>query len=156
MGARRRATHLSDQPTDEELLSTSSRDLETLFRSSPPGDLPSGEFRGTVCVLPGTRLAPYLARAARLLLWQGKVVDRERGDLKNRVSPFRLEAVRAKVFPGDSWVDHHPCVVIDYSTTSWVARPVRDEVRVVAPGVYLGVVWLWRRRVARFLLRSTG
>jgi hypothetical protein len=31
---------------------------------------------------------------------------------------------------------------------------VRDEVRLVAPGLYLGVVWLWKRRVGWFTLRQ--
>ena len=35
-------------------------------------------------------------------------------------------------------------------------RWVRDETREVAPGLNLGVVWLRRRRVAWFTLRSAS
>ena len=54
----------------------------------------------------------------------------------------------------DAWVDGQPCTLLDYSKTSLVAKMVRDETRLVAPGLQLGVVWLWRRRVAWFTLRA--
>ena len=153
MGVRRVTTDHGTGPAVDEFFSSSSRELDALFRASPPGEIPDGEMRGSVLLFPGTPLARLVARVAYPLAWQGKVLDRAGGELKNRVTPLRLRAIRARVFPGDSWVDQAPCVVIDYSRTSWIARPVRDEIRLVAPGVYLGVVWLWRRRVARFLLR---
>jgi hypothetical protein len=31
---------------------------------------------------------------------------------------------------------------------------VRDELRQVGPALYLGVIWLWRKRVGWFTLRS--
>jgi len=33
---------------------------------------------------------------------------------------------------------------------------VRDEIRLVGPGLYLGVVWLWHWRVGWFTLRQRG
>jgi hypothetical protein len=52
-----------------------------------------------------------------------------------------------------SWVDGRPCIVLDYSRTSFVASMVRDEIRELAPGVYLGVVFVRRRRLPlRFVL----
>jgi hypothetical protein len=33
---------------------------------------------------------------------------------------------------------------------------IRDEVRLVPPGLYLGVIWLGRRRVGWFILRQSG
>lgn len=135
------------------LFELGNRELDERFRASPAGDIPDGEFRGSVILFPGSRVVRLLAALAHLLLWQGKVFDRARGDLKNHVTPLRVKAVRALVSEGASWVDEGPCVVIDYSTTSWLARPVRDEIRRVEGAVYLGVVWLWRRRVAWFVLR---
>jgi hypothetical protein len=70
----------------------------------------------------------------------------------NRIGPFGTRAIRGAVYPDRSWVDGKNCIVIDYSTTSIAARGVRDEIRLVAPRLYLGVVWLWRRRVAWFAL----
>jgi hypothetical protein len=128
--------------------------LDELFRSSPAGDRPEGDLLGSAIVFPGSKLAVILARIAYRVAWQGKVADADRQQLVNKISPLRLRAIRAKVYPGASWVDGEPCIVIDYSDTSFVARMVRDEIRLVDVGFYLGVVWVWRRRVAWFTLRS--
>jgi hypothetical protein len=43
--------------------------------------------------------------------------------------------------------------VLDYSKRSLVARWVRDEIRRVAPGLYLGLVYLKRTRLIYFTLQ---
>lgn len=139
---------------DADVLAMGNAALDELFRSSPAGAGPDGTQRGTVVALPGTPLAAPIAGLTRALLWQGKVVDRRRGVLKNRLTPLHLRLVKALVGPGPSWVDGRPCVVLDYSRTSLVARLVRDELRLVGPHLYLGVVWLGRRRVLWFTLRG--
>ncbi|HZJ06973.1 MAG TPA: hypothetical protein VFD59_16080 [Nocardioidaceae bacterium] len=141
-------------PVRVNLFDKNNKELDEIFRASDPGEIPVGETRGTVLLFPGSWVTRAIAALAFWVAWQGKVFDHEKGDLKNRVSPFRLKAIRALVFPGESWVDGRPCVVLDYSTTSSVARMVRDETRCVEPGVHLGVVWLWRRRAAYFVLRN--
>ena len=140
--------------TEADLLAMTNTELDELFRSSPAGAVPDGTQRGTVVALPGTPLAAPIARLSHALLWQGKVVDRRRGVLKNKLTPLRLRLVKALVGPGPSWVDARPCVVLDYSRTSLVARLVRDELRLVGPHLYLGVVWLGHRRVLWFTLRG--
>jgi hypothetical protein len=42
--------------------------------------------------------------------------------------------------------------VIDYSKTSFFFKKVRDEIREIEPGVYLGKVWWGERRVLDFAL----
>jgi hypothetical protein len=138
------------------LLATSNRDLDEMFRASPPGDVPLGVLDGTTYLFPGSRLAKPLAALVRRLWWQGKVVDAGGTWLLNRVGPLSTHLIKADVYPADSWVDGRDCIVLDYSRTSFVARGVRDEIRLVAPRLYLGVVWLWRRRVAWFSLRVPG
>jgi hypothetical protein len=144
----------SRRPVDERvLLAMTNEELDELFRNSPAGSMPRGDCRGTVLVFTGSWLAPVAAALCRAVVWQGKVFAAAGRQLVNKVSPFRILAVRAVVSPGPSWVDNRECVVIDYSRTSKVARWVRDEIRLVAPELYLGVVWLRRRRVAAFSLR---
>jgi hypothetical protein len=138
--------------TESDVLAMRNAELDELFRASPAGVVPDGTLRGTVVALPGTPLAGPVAALTRALLWQGKVVSRRRGLLKNRLTPLRLRLVKALVGPGPSWVDGRPCIVLDYSRTSVVARLVRDELRLVGPHLYLGVVWLARRRVLWFTL----
>jgi hypothetical protein len=148
---------LADQPDAAErpLIAMSNAALDELFRRSEAGPVPDGFMRGTVLAFPGTRLARPLAAVTYVLAWQGKVFDSRRGVLANKITPFRLRAVVAKVSHQDSWVDGRPCVLLDYARTSMLAKMVRDEIRLVAPGQYLGVVWVRRRRVAWFALRST-
>jgi hypothetical protein len=146
--------HAAEAPLDEGRLQLMSNgDLDTLFRSSPAGHLTPGVHNGTVLLFPGSRLCQVIARILYLVAWQGKVVDRAGAGLVNRITPLSLRFIKAHVGTGVSWVDDRPCVVLDYSKTSFVARTVRDEMRPVAPGLYLGVVWLRRRRVAWFTLR---
>lgn len=130
--------------------------LDLLFRQSEAGPIPDGDTRGTLLAWPGTWLAKPLALLVRVIIWQGKVLDRREGMLRNKVTPFGLRLVKARLSVASSWVDDGDCVLIDYSTTSFLARMVRDEIRQVGPGLYLGVVWLWRKRVGWFTIRSTG
>ena len=130
--------------------------LDELFRASPAGPIPKGKLRGTVLAFPGTRVVRPISMVARALAWQGKVVNAEQTSLKNLVSPFRLRLIKATLSKADSWVDGDPIVLIDYSRTSLVAHMVRDEIRLVGPGLYLGVVFLWRWRVGWFTLRQRG
>ncbi|MFV8048709.1 hypothetical protein [Mycobacterium sp. 48b] len=130
--------------------------LDLLFRQSEAGPIPDGDTRGTLLAWPGTWLAKPLALLVRLIIWQGKVLDRREGVLRNKVTPFGLRLVKARLSIASSWVDDGDCVLIDYSTTSFLARMVRDEIRQVGPDLYLGVVWLWRKRVGWFTIRSTG
>lgn len=130
--------------------------LDLLFRQSEAGPIPDGDTRGTLLAWPGTWLSKPLALLVRVIIWQGKVLDRREGVLRNKVTPFGLRLVKARLSIASSWVDDGDCVLIDYSTTSFLARMVRDEIRQVGPGLYLGVVWLWRKRVGWFTIRSTG
>lgn len=144
----------SRPPLDADaLLDLPAARLDALFRNSPPGRMPRGETRGTLIMLPGTPLARPAARVVGVFVWRGKRFRRFArqleslggrrvgGDLKNLVGPFRLPAVRAEVYEADSWLDGRPCIVIDYSRSSLVASWIRDEIREIAPGLYLGLVW---------------
>jgi hypothetical protein len=134
-----------------DLQRMSALELDVLFRQAPAGPVPQGDADGTVLAATGHRAGQPLARFVRAVAWQGKLLLSD-GTLVNKVTPFGLHAVRAVVGQGPSWVDGKECIVIDYARTSVVARWVRDEIRLVAPHLYLGVVWFARRRVASFAL----
>jgi hypothetical protein len=137
--------------TAPDLQRMSALELAALFRQAPAGPVPRGDAQGIALIATGHRAGQALARLVREVVWQGKVLLPD-GTLVNKVTPFGLHAVRAVVRPGASWVDGKECIVIDYAATSVVARWVRDEIRLVAPHLYLGVVWFARRRVASFAL----
>ena len=146
---------LREDALDERSLQRmDNRELDLLFRSSPAGDIPHGRLPGTALLFPGTAVCALLARLIHLLVWQGKETEASGRSLNNLIGPLRMRSIRALLSHDRSWVDGEKCVLIDYSTTSIVARMVRDEVRLVAPGLYLGVVWLWKRRVGWFTLRQ--
>jgi hypothetical protein len=140
--------------TEDALLGMSNTELDNLFRESSAGPIPDGDMRGTVLAFPGSFVAKPFAAVTYLLAWQGKVVDGRSRMLRNKISPFRLRLIAAALSHDASWVDRRECVLLDYSRTSLVAKMVRDEIRLVSPSLYLGVVWMWRRRVGWFTLRS--
>ena len=136
----------------QQLLDMSQQQLDDLFRASPPGDLPDGEAEGTAIIAPGTRYTESIARIINFFSWQGKVFDGSKGLLKNKVSMFGVQAIVAKVYLGESWLDNKPCIVLDYSDTSIVAQWIRDEIRLIGPGLYLGKVYWGKERLIDFCL----
>jgi hypothetical protein len=136
-----------------QLSGMSPDELDTLFRRSDAGEIPDGEAEGTVLLAPGTKLEGPAEKLIHLLIWKGKVFDREQGELRNEILPFGVKAVRAKVYKEPSWFDQKETIVLDYSHTSLVAHWIRDEIREVAPGVYLGLVYWQRDRVLHFALK---
>ena len=136
-----------------QLIEMSSDELDALFRASEPGEIPNGEAEGTVLVATGSKLAGPAEKLAHLLVWQGKVFDREKGELLNEIGPFGLKAVRAKVYKEPSWLDDNETIVLDYSKTSLIAHWIRDEIREISPGLYLGLVYWERARILHFALK---
>ena len=137
----------------QDLLDMPESQLEELFRQSPAGEIPEGEAEGTVLVAPGSKVSDTAAKLVHLIAWQGKVFDREKGELLNKILPFGLEAVRANVYKDESWFDGKETIVLDYSKTSVVAQWIRDEIREVAPRLYLGLVFWERDKVLHFALK---
>jgi len=135
-----------------KLLAMSQAQLDKLFSDGGSHRVPVGDADGTAIVLPGRKLSTVLARLIRLVAWQGKVFDADGNELANKVSPFRIRLIRAAVYKGTSRLDGNECIVLDYSRTSLVARWIRDEIREIEPGRYLGIVYWGKRRVANFFL----
>lgn len=140
----------------DHLLELQANQLDELFKSSPPGDIPNGQAEGRAIIAPGSWLARVLAQLIHSLAWQGKVFDARQGSLRNRLLPFGIRAIAAKVAVGKSWLDEKDCIVLDYSKTSFVAQRIRDEIRLIAPRIYLGVVYWGKTRLIHFALRFPG
>jgi hypothetical protein len=136
-----------------QLLAMSQAQLDDLFRANPAGDLPNGSANGTAIIAPGTRYSAAIAEIINHFGWQGKVFDAANGTLKNRILAFGVEAIIAKVYKGASWLDGKECIVLDYSQTSILAQRVRDEIRLISPGFYLGKVYWNKDRLIDFCLQ---
>jgi len=105
-----------------------------------------------VIIATGTQLSEIAARFLKFFAWQGKVFNPERGDLRNEITPFGIQAIIAKVYKAASWFDGKECIVLDYSETSIVAQWIRDEIREVAPHLYLGIVYWGNTKLINFAL----
>jgi hypothetical protein len=136
-----------------KLLTLSQADLDALFTKSPVGNIPDGEAEGTAIVAPGTKFSSAIAQFVSHFAWQGKVFDAKKGVLKNKILPFGLNAIIAKVYKGPSWLDGKECIVLDYSDTSLIAQWIRDEIRQIEPGLYLGKVYWDKARLIDFALK---
>ena len=138
--------------TVPELLKMSQDELDELYTSSPAGDIPDGDCQGTVIVSPGSVMTPIKAKLMHLFGWQGKVFDKKKGRLVNKILPQGHHAIAAEVYKDKSWYDGKECIAIDYSKTSLVAKWIRDEIRQIAPGMYLGIVFMGKKKTIDFVL----
>jgi hypothetical protein len=135
------------------LMTMTQQQLDDLFRNSPAGDIPNGEAQGTAIIAPDTELGDLAAKFIHIFAWQGKVFDAASGTLRNRILPEGVQAIIAQVYTGASWFDGNECIVLDYSQTSLVAHWIRDEIRLVGPGVYLGIVYWDKDKLIDFALQ---
>ena len=135
------------------LLKMSADQLDELFAHSPAGEIPDGEAQGTLIIAPGTALSSEIALLVKSFAWQGKHFDATAGQLNNRVTPLGLRAVIAKVYKGRSWFDRNECIVLDYSETSLIAHWIRDEIRFIGSGCFLGRVYWGRMSLMHFTLQ---
>ncbi|CAN5411229.1 hypothetical protein BH10PLA2_BH10PLA2_03940 [soil metagenome] len=129
--------------------------LEALFASSSPGQMPSGWVPGELLILtdfPMPRLSESLARR----YWQGKHIEPD-GSFINQ---FKYkQRFPSKAVIGPSLYDEKPAIVMAYPSGTPVFGNIRDEFREVSPGLYLGRIYS-TAKCPRFLgfmyLRQAG
>ena len=136
-----------------QLLKMSQQELDDLFKANPAGPIPDGPAKGTAIVSPGTVWSPEIAEFISFFIWEGKTFDAAHGVLTNRLLHFGLNAIVAEVYKDKSWLDGQECIVLDYSKTSLVAKWIRDEIRLIQPGLYLGKVYWSDKRLIDFCLQ---
>jgi hypothetical protein len=136
----------------KQLLKMSQQELDALFSAHDAGPIPDGEARGTAIIAPGTHGSEKIAEFINIFAWQGKVFDAKAGLLRNHILAIGLKAIIARVYKGPSLLDGKECIVLDYSETSLVASHVRDEIRQIEPGFYLGKVYWDKDRLIDFAL----
>jgi hypothetical protein len=136
----------------KQLLKMSQQELDALFSAHDAGPLPDGEAKGTAIIAPGTAGSEKIAELINIFGWQGKVFDAKAGLLRNHILAIGLKAIIARVYKGPSLLDSKECIVLDYSDTSLVASHVRDEIRQIERGFYLGKVYWDKERLIDFSL----
>lgn len=130
---------IAQQHTAERLTSSNWSDLESIYRQIAPGTVPHGFASGQLVYCPHRPLAGVSSHLAKLW-WKGKHFDACSGTVINQWAAGK--AVRARICHGQSRIDGKPAIILDYSKSwpSW--RGVRDELREVAPGLYLGAMFV--------------
>ena len=135
-----------------EFIRMSQQQLDDVFKQASAGPIPQNIVQGTAILLPGTAAAPLIRWLVRAFIWKGKAFEQGGTELRNRLTPLGIKSIRARVSYDASWLDGKKAILIDYSKTSFVAQKIRDEIREVAPGVYLGKVWWGKTRICDFAL----
>ncbi|MFO0948324.1 MAG: hypothetical protein U1D30_20780 [Planctomycetota bacterium] len=125
--------------TLDQLACMSECELEALYRQGKAETIPCGFLRGKV--LYGCSKWSGVKGTVSGAAWKGKHFHAEDGLMVNQW--LGLKAVKASVFLGESWMDGGPAIITDYQGMSPVIwRNVRDEIREVSPGLYLGVMYV--------------
>ena len=124
--------------TLDQLLRMSAAELDAHYHQGIAAAIPPGRVRGTALLAPGTWRTRPLARGTRLI-WQGKIIDEDQATAVNRF--FGIRMIRGRLSQGPSWSDGDPTLVLDYSETSRIYARNRDEIRQVAPGLFLGLMY---------------
>ena len=127
--------------------------LEALYSQGTVTTPPPGFAPGRAIPNPGMR---NTARRSKLIgiLWKGKVFSD--GQMINRLAGGH-EAVTASVYVGESWLDGKPSLILDYAGSKRFGD-VRDEMREVSPGVFVGVTYVRKcpePKVAMFFALDT-
>src|SRR5436190_6270378 len=125
-----------------EMLNISHTQIDDLFAQRPAGDIPQGEANGTAIVAPGTTYSQNIASFINHFAWQGKVFDPQKGVLRNRILPFGLNAIIAKVKKGPDGLNVMDALFLGYSKPPCLGLLRRDKIGPVGEGVYLeNVIW---------------
>lgn len=144
------------RPTFDELVRLDCAQLESLFATGKGFPLASlhGDPAGRALAVPGMDkgLLGWIVRAIHgstlLNPWEGKSFGAARSPTENRGmnrirwfgGAFRHARFEFKTYETASVVDGAPCVAIDYDVPSnaKLARPIYDELRLIADQLYLG------------------
>jgi hypothetical protein len=107
---------------------------EALFRQGTLGCGPLGPTRGNVLYADGTH--PRLKACLQGVVWKGKTFHGDDTFTNRWLGGVNAVSAGTRVEP--SWLDGQPCLVMQYAPDASVFGNVRDELRQIAPDVWLG------------------
>ncbi len=137
----------------DDLLALDAPELDALYRGASVPDLAgiSGDLKGRMLALPA--LKPPVSNAIRAFAsssrfpWRGKsftALGAGKGEGINRVIRDRWKLYRFETFVGPSRGGPFDAVQLDYDlpTNPFFIRPIKDEIRELSPGLFLGQAYL--------------
>jgi hypothetical protein len=121
--------------TVKELKRMDACQLEQLFARGQATALPVGETKGHVLLRTDAKLPRVRAKMSSAV-WKGKTFDDD-GEITNRwLGGFKAVSTQAVI--GPSAYDGQPCIILEYAPGTAVFGNTRDEIREIAPGIFLG------------------
>jgi hypothetical protein len=124
--------------TMHDLKRMSPCELEALFRHAEIGTPFVGTARGRLLYSTDER-HPHLKVWRSNAAWKGKVAEPD-GHFVNRWIGG-IQAIESQYVIGASWVDGKPAVIMEYAPGTRLFANTHDELREVAPGLYLGPLY---------------
>jgi hypothetical protein len=106
--------------------------IDELFGKGRVCGLPVGLGRGTILWRADGKMGKARLQGK---VWKGKYFCTD-GSFTNQWLGFR--ALSSHVAVGPSWFDEKPCVILEYPAKTPLFGNTRDELREIAPGVFLG------------------
>ena len=122
----------------EDLRGLSGEQLHELFTRAEIGRPLLGVARGRLLYLTDPKFPRLKVRLANMV-WRGKAVQ-EDGYFTNRWIG-NVNWIDSHWAIGPSWVDGRPAVVMEYAPGTPLFEPMHDEIREIAPGLYMGPVY---------------
>lgn len=124
--------------TMKDLQQMSECELAALYASSDVGTPFSGPMDGKILLITDAK-CPKLRAKFQNIAWKGKNAQPD-GTFVNRwVGGIEKIGSRYEIAP--SWIDGKPAIVVEYPSDTKLLWNMRDEVRQVAPGLYMGPIF---------------
>ena len=169
-----------EEYTVDGLMGKTQLELDQIYSQLTAGPVPDGPYDGFVkfdesgdndiermlAISVPPQLEKWL-KSAGTTLWRGKSFNSEKGSLTNRMG--LIHRFPAKVFCGQSLIDsRRESVILDYAygdtIPGYIAAfdwpmtrkglNIRDEIRMVKPGLYLGRAYIQGIFALNFILQS--
>lgn len=116
----------------------SASQLKELYRNGKVFEPTDGYLKGKAFPKPD-KFAHKLRSETIGLVWKGKNIYTKDAIMLNQVG--KKQMVAASISNEESWLDGKPSVIFDYASGPKWAQNARDEVREIAPGLYLGIMY---------------
>lgn len=125
-------------PNLDELQKMNHCQLESLFREGTLSGPLQGKLRGRLLYLTDRRLPKLKVRLANAV-WRGKAASADGAFVNRWVG--KKERIGSCYVIGPSWIDGKPAIIMEYPPKTALFENMHDELREIAPGLYLGPVY---------------
>ena len=131
------ATYPAAISSRKEIYTATKCQLLDWYRKSDNITPPTGFIPGRVLPFPGKRINKPVSTIMHLTVWQGKVFCTNESMINKM---FGVKMAPGVVGVENGFLDGRPSITINYPK-SLIFGAYRDEIREIAPGIYLGLMY---------------